>query len=193
MPRSKLIAIGVSAVVLGLQVCVTVLSVGDWYWPFMTYAMYSVPRFRTDSVPDYRLVARDCDPATTKSASLGSDDVRVPVYQLREVLGHTAVLSRTVPLDTAALAAGTRYIDALVTHAPGHWCEVEIWERKYANTGDVAAAMRSPWRLALRWPLGEGSDGRGWTVGDRIAPSVPPLSSLPSLSVSTTSIKGRRP
>jgi hypothetical protein len=181
----KLFAVGVAGAVLGIQFVITILPISDeWYWPFTTYPMYSAPHYRTDSVSDVRLRARACDSTSAAPVSLGSRDVGVSEFQLRYELTEVTRAATATPLDTTRIAERTGYVDALVRHVPGRWCEVEIWERRYPNTGTVIPADSLPWRLSVRWPVGLGGGARGWTRGDRISPDVPPIPVLPPLSAS---------
>lgn len=177
----KLFPIGVIIFVLGAQIVLPVVG-GAWYWPFLPYPMYSMPHYATESVPDHRVRARPCDPAGAEPVSLGAFDLGTTPYQLRDDLLHVARAAKATPPDTARLIEHTRILEALVKHAPGRWCEVEVWERAYPNTGDVASALRLPWHLAVRWPIGGSMSLAAWTTEGRIAPPVPTIPSLPPLS-----------
>jgi hypothetical protein len=181
----KLFAAGVAGAVLGIQLIIVVFPIdAQWYWPFVTYPMYSAAHYRTDFVSDFRLRARPCAAAPASPVSLGARDMGMSEYMLREELDNVVRAATATPLDTIHLAERTAFIDALVRRIPGIWCEVEIWERRYPNTGAVTPNTFDtfPWHLSVRWPVGMGGGARGWTPGDRISPNVAPIPSLPPLS-----------
>jgi hypothetical protein len=187
----KAFAAGVIAAVIGIQAFMSVTGFGGtWYWPFQNYAMYSRARFATDSVFDYRLRTRPCSPVEAEPVSVAAQDVGMTVYKWREELEVTGAAIRPRP-NPAILAERAGFIDGLVSTLPGDWCEIEVWEGAYPNTGAAAAARRAPWRLALRWPAGAGRDPEAWRVGERITPAAPPIASLPPLSESTISSRRR--
>lgn len=163
-------AVAVIAVILGMQAWASSPSgPGGWYWPFMSYPMYSGAHYADETVRELQLRLRACGApvAADRSTVVGWKDLPLRRQRLRATLA-TAAGERTEDPDTAVRQKAQRFVSRLVRERwPESYCRAEVWTKDYRNGSSAADLRRVEWRLRQSWTLSHDSAGPSPADGHR--------------------------
>ena len=149
MPLSRIVALVVSATVLGAQLVISSPISPErhgWYWPFLTYPMYAEAHFRSDSLAVSELRVANCgsDALTT---ILMTDSLGAPRNQLLTLL---AIAARA-PESVAGRRAEARLSRAVESQYPARYCTASAWVRVAYVADTSTYHVRMPMRRAAVW------------------------------------------
>jgi len=122
---------------------------GGWFWPFMSYPMYSEARRPGDVARLHELRARECDAAGApgRSVTVGEHDIPIRIFRFWRLL-----VNATEGTPAAAEQARQRLVP-MVTKSLPRTCRIEIWERSYVIGEQGLEDRYPPWRQVVTWPV----------------------------------------
>jgi hypothetical protein len=151
----KVVAVGVSAGALGLQLWAIMppLRGGrEWYWPFIDYPMYSKAFYASDTFTLRELRLVPCDKSRPSKVATWQD-VGILPSRFRRMLAAVA-RPRTEPSDAAYVATTESALEnGIAARLPAMYCEAQVWEKAVRNDGNVSIALQAPWTRAHVWNL----------------------------------------
>jgi hypothetical protein len=153
MTLPKLVAVAVSACVLGAQILISSPLSPErhgWYWPFLAYPMYAEAHSLSDSlvVPELRVTR--CG-SNASSVTLMTDSLAVPRNQLLTLL----VVVARAPDSEEARSAELKLSRAVEAQYPARYCSASAWMRVVHVADTSTYHLRMPMRRAADWPVNQ--------------------------------------
>jgi hypothetical protein len=159
-------AVSVSVVILGMQLWVILPPQESarwkerWFWPFMRYPMYSVPKYKGDVFASYQLTGTPCAGGLNREIDRSELGMSFFVFlrHARPIAGHRSV----DPNQWTRPPERTDYYRDIVTglvrsSVQEPICTLHLWEQPIV-LGETDDPYNAPWNLLRSWPVPHGDD-----------------------------------